>query len=240
MLCSVAFLTVVPPIKTGASIATGVSLPVRPTCTRISSSLSNPSPRRILISNRPARSFPREPQFVLQRSAIHFHDDAVNLIRQRFALPRPLLDERPHFLHAVDQFTILIHLETRRLKRAQRLPMTIEVSAPVLQQHVGKIVQPSFRRNFGSSCRTVPAVALRGLANEESPLLSRSSFILLNAASGISNSPRTSKSAGMPAFFSFSFEIESGTDRTVRTLSVTSSPTLPSPRVIPRTSFPSS
>ena len=32
-LCSVARLTVVPPMKTGASSATGVSLPVRPTCT---------------------------------------------------------------------------------------------------------------------------------------------------------------------------------------------------------------
>ena len=73
-----------------------------------------------------------------------------------------------------------------------------------------------------------------------SPLRSRSSFTFLNAAVGMSNSPRTSKSAGMPAFFSFSLEIESGTDRTVRTLSVTSSPTVPSPRVIPRTSFPSS
>ena len=32
-LCSVARLTVVPPMKTGVSSATGVSLPVRPTCT---------------------------------------------------------------------------------------------------------------------------------------------------------------------------------------------------------------
>ncbi len=37
MLCSVARLTVVPPIDTGFSAATGVSFPVRPTCTRMSS-----------------------------------------------------------------------------------------------------------------------------------------------------------------------------------------------------------
>ena len=43
MLCSVAFLTVVPPIRTGASVATGVSLPVRPTCTRISSNFVIPA-----------------------------------------------------------------------------------------------------------------------------------------------------------------------------------------------------
>jgi hypothetical protein len=35
-------------------------------------------------------------------------------------------------------------------------------------------------------------------------------------ASGMSSSPRTSKLEGMPAFFSFSFGIESGTERTVQ------------------------
>ncbi len=32
-LCRVALVTVTPPTNTGASLATGVSLPVRPTCT---------------------------------------------------------------------------------------------------------------------------------------------------------------------------------------------------------------
>ena len=36
-LCRVARLTVVPPMETGVSAATGVSLPVRPTCTKMSS-----------------------------------------------------------------------------------------------------------------------------------------------------------------------------------------------------------
>ncbi len=35
-LCSVALRTVVPPTNTGSSLATGVSLPVRPTCTSMS------------------------------------------------------------------------------------------------------------------------------------------------------------------------------------------------------------
>ena len=69
---------------------------------------------------------------------------------------------------------------------------------------------------------------------------SRSSLIFLNDAVGMSNSPRTSKSAGIPAFFSRSFGIDNGIERTVRTLSVTSSPTDPSPRVTPRASLPSS
>src|ERR1019366_3937843 len=77
----------------------------------------------------------------------------------------------------------------------------------------------------GSSCRTVPAVKLRGLANTESPCRSRSSFNLRKAASCISISPRTSKSGGIPAFFNLSFKIDNGMERTVRTFSVTSSPT---------------
>ena len=92
---------------------------------------------------------------------------------------------------------------------------------------------------LGSSWRTVPAAALRGLANFDKPCRSRSSFIFWKPGIGMSISPRTSKSAGMPAFFSFSFEIESGIERTVRTFSVTSSPTLPSPRVMPRSNWAS-
>ena len=93
---------------------------------------------------------------------------------------------------------------------------------------------------LGSSCRTVPAVAFRGFANTENPCFSRSSFIRLNDVIGMSISPRTSKSGGMPAFFNLSAAIDSGTERTVRTLAVTSSPVVPSPRVMPRTSFPPS
>ena len=38
-LCSVALVTVTPPTNTGASLATGVSLPVRPTCTSMASTV---------------------------------------------------------------------------------------------------------------------------------------------------------------------------------------------------------
>jgi hypothetical protein len=40
-LCSVALVTVTPPTKIGASLATGVSLPVRPTCTSMPSTSVN-------------------------------------------------------------------------------------------------------------------------------------------------------------------------------------------------------
>ena len=38
-LCKVALVTVTPPTNTGASFATGVSLPVRPTCTSMASTV---------------------------------------------------------------------------------------------------------------------------------------------------------------------------------------------------------
>ena len=65
MLCSVARLTVVPPIGTRASAhATGVSLPVRPTCTRMSSICVSPDARRVLVGDRPARRFAGEAELV--------------------------------------------------------------------------------------------------------------------------------------------------------------------------------
>ena len=47
---------------------------------------------------------------------------------------------------------------------------------------------------------------------------------------------RAAKGSGSLLFFNFSAEIESGTERIVRTLLVTSSPTVPLPRVIARVS----
>src|SRR5579859_7744056 len=101
MLCRVALRTVVPPIDTGASIATGVSFPVRPTCTRMSSSFVIPA-RGVLVGDGPARGFAGEAEFVLQRGAVDLNDDAVDLIRQRLALTFPLPDEFPDFFHRMD------------------------------------------------------------------------------------------------------------------------------------------
>src|ERR1035438_8857071 len=53
------------------------------------------------------------------------------------------------------------------------------------------------------------------------------------------SSPRTSKSWGTPALSSTLPGIVSGRLRTVRTFGVTSSPVVPSPRVIPAASLPS-
>ncbi len=87
---------------------------------------------------------------------------------------------------------------------------------------------------FGSSTRTAPAAALRGLANGASPASSRCSFIATNDFVGISTSPRTSNGAVSPARRIASRPTVSGIERIVRRFAVTSSPTMPSPRVMPR------
>ena len=84
----------------------------------------------------------------------------------------------------------------------------------------------------GSSTRSEPAAALRGLANRESPFASRSAFSRSNARRFITVSPRTSNAAR-------SVVTRSGSERIVRAFSVTSSPTTPSPRVIACAKVPS-
>ena len=84
---------------------------------------------------------------------------------------------------------------------------------------------------FGSSWRSVPAAALRGLANAGSPASARCSLSSRKPLRGKYTSPRTSISSGAP-------EIRFGIWSIVRMLWVTSSPTRPSPRVTPRASLP--
>ena len=71
----------------------------------------------------------------------------------------------------------------------------------------------------GSSCRRLPAAALRGLAKIFSPRSACAPVQLLEDRRGMNTSPRTSSSGGSPAPRS-----ASGTARMVRTLAVTSSP----------------
>ena len=195
--------------------------------------------RGVLVGNRPARRLAGKTQFGLEGSAIDLDDDAIDFVGQRLALFFPALDEFPDLLHIFRHGPVLVDLEPRGFERLQSFGVAVEVGAAVLQ--AGCKGRKSRRRlavMLASSWRTVPAVALRGFANKARPLASRSSFIFLKDAAGISSSPRTSKSAGTPAFFSFSFGMVSGIERTVRMLSVTSSPTEPSPRVTPRASLP--
>ena len=85
----------------------------------------------------------------------------------------------------------------------------------------------------GSSWRSEPAAALRGLAKILPPVRRASSLIFSKPACGRNTSPRTSRRAGMLSPCSFS-----GMARMVRTLVVMSSPVVPSPRVAARVITP--
>ena len=85
-LCSVALLTVVPPTNTGSSLATGVSLPVRPTWMSMSRSTRHLLLRRVLVRHRPARLARDEAEPLLQRARVDLVDHAVDVEGQRVAL----------------------------------------------------------------------------------------------------------------------------------------------------------
>ena len=87
----------------------------------------------------------------------------------------------------------------------------------------------------GSFCRSEPAAALRGLANGLLPASTWDAFSSANAATGRNTSPRISMQLRVRRRVAAS---TSGIVAIVRTLSVTSSPVRPSPRVAARTSRP--
>ena len=103
MLCSVARLTVVPPMGTGLSAATGVSFPVRPTCGTMFSICVIAAAGSVFVGDGPARGFAGVTKLILQRSAIHFDHDAIDFVGEGLASRFPLLDELPDFVEAVDQ-----------------------------------------------------------------------------------------------------------------------------------------
>ena len=85
-LCSVALDTVVPPTNTGSSLATGVSLPVRPTWIVDALSTRRLLLRRVLVRHRPARLARLEAELLLQRAVVDLVDHAVDVERQLVAL----------------------------------------------------------------------------------------------------------------------------------------------------------
>ena len=100
-LCSVALLTVVPPTNTGSSLATGVSLPVRPTWISMPFSRVSLLLRRVLVRHRPARLARDEAEPLLQRAAVDLVDHAVDVEGQRVALSRDRAMERDQPVRAL-------------------------------------------------------------------------------------------------------------------------------------------
>ena len=75
--------------------------------------------RGIFISDRPARGFRRVAQLVLERDFVDFHDDAVDFIRQLFALRFPGVDIFFDFAHAVAELPIFARPEMNVFQNAE-------------------------------------------------------------------------------------------------------------------------
>ena len=79
-----------PPTKTGFSRATGVSAPVRPTCTSIALDLGRRLLGRELVRDREARRARDEAEPLLGGERVHLVDHAVDVVGE----PRALLADR--------------------------------------------------------------------------------------------------------------------------------------------------
>ena len=172
-------------------------------------------------------ALPVKPSSCCRRSAVDLDDDAVDLVRQRLALALPLADELPDVFDVVHQPAIGIDLEARGVQRLQRFRMPIEIRAPVHQQEVGEEIQAALRRDVGiqlrAPCRRRHCADWQTSAAPAAPALrscartTRVGIMHFAAHFELRRAGRLS-SAAAP-------ESDSGTERTVRTLSVTSSPT---------------
>ena len=228
-LCSVAIDTVDPATTTGSSTAKGVTRPVRPTDTSMSSSRVVRSSGGSLraMAHRGARLV--KPSRGALREVVDLDDDAVDLVGAvRGGGPR-----------------------TSRCARSSRVaPTSVVVSGAVRNPQVASVrerldvagegreprrARPAGTRGTtagdcavtdGSFWRRLPAAALRGLANSFSSGSRWRRFISAKSALGEEDlaahldAPAGAARAGVW-----------GTLAIVRTFSVTSSPTRPSPRV---------
>ena len=129
-LCSVALLTVVPPTNTGSSLATGVSLPVRPTWMSMPRSTRRLLLRRVLVRDRPARLARDEAEPLLQLAVVDLVDHAVDVVRQRVALRRDRGDgTRPDRRRRATDGAVGLDREAHR-RRARRAARSASAASP--------------------------------------------------------------------------------------------------------------
>ena len=93
-LCNVARATVTPLTSTGFRCATGVSAPVRPTCTSIDSTVVTACRAAYLYAMAQRGAFDVKPKRALLRDGIHLHHYAIDFVSQLFAPLAPVVAER--------------------------------------------------------------------------------------------------------------------------------------------------
>ncbi len=117
-LCSVARLTVDPATLTGSMKANGVTRPVRPTLTLMSSSLVCRLLGRVLVGDRPARRPRRRTEPALQRDLVDFDYHAVDFVLDVVAVFAPVRDVFGDRVDALDPGGVFGHRQAPRLERA--------------------------------------------------------------------------------------------------------------------------
>src|SRR5437764_134295 len=88
--------------------------------------LSDSAARRVLVSDRPSRSFAGKSKLALQRRAVYFDDNPVNFVGQRFAFFFPLADKLPDFVEVLRQRTARVDFESGGIESVQRFPVIAE------------------------------------------------------------------------------------------------------------------
>ena len=119
-LCSVAMLTVEPLTRTGSITPNGVTRPVRPTLTWMSSSLVVTSSGGYLnaIAHRGAREV--EPEPPLHRDLVDLDDDAVDLVLDGVPVLAVVVDVALHAGQVVDDLEPLADRQTPAAQRRRR------------------------------------------------------------------------------------------------------------------------
>ncbi len=122
-LCSVMCSMVTPETCTGATTATGVSAPVRPTCTWMSSTTVLPCRAGNLNAMAPARRPAALAESLLQREAVHLDHAAVHLEGQLVAAREKLVVMRERGVDVAEPREVQRRRQAERLQRLHRLAM---------------------------------------------------------------------------------------------------------------------
>ena len=121
-LCSVALVTVTPPTNTGASRATGVIAPVRPTWTSMPSTSVAISSAGNLCATAQRGSRVTKPSVRCSVEAVDLVDDAVDVERQAAAPLGDALVERDELGGAARDAALAIDRQPERLERSRAAP----------------------------------------------------------------------------------------------------------------------
>ena len=170
---------------------------MRPTCTPMSSTRGDGLARGVLVGDGPAGRLGREAELALLGDGVHLHHHAVDLVGQAVAPALPLPRRMPAPPRRVRALAaVRIHLEAHGGEGVERFPVAVETRSG--RPPAGNSEKKSRRREavmVGSSTRSEPAAALRGLAKRESPRSSRSALSRSKARRFMTVSPRASKPA---------------------------------------------